>query len=86
MVKIAGIQGLASGEQARRATDTGGGRRWEMAKLKDCQQQEMAGKLQFHFMPYMIGHANTHSQFRSLLLDGSHVGRLTVLMSFLRIL
>ena len=44
----AGIQGLASSEQARRVTDWRRKRRWEMVELKDCQQQEMEGKLQFH--------------------------------------
>ena len=38
------IQGLALNEQATRVTD----RRWEMAELKDRQQQEMEGKLQLH--------------------------------------
>ena len=31
---IAGIQGLAAGEQARRVTDWRRGRRWEMVELK----------------------------------------------------
>ena len=35
--KTAGIQGLASSEQAR-ITDWRRERRWEIAKLKDCQQ------------------------------------------------
>ena len=43
----AGIQGLASSEQARRVTDWRRERRWEMVELKDQQQWEMEGKLQF---------------------------------------
>ena len=34
----AGIQGLASSEQARRVTDWRRQRRWEMVELKDSQQ------------------------------------------------
>ena len=37
-VQQAGIQGLASSEQARRVTDWRGERRWEMVELKDRQQ------------------------------------------------
>ena len=44
----AGIQGLASSEQARRVTDWRRQRRWQMEELKDHQQQETGGKLQFH--------------------------------------
>ena len=44
----AGIQELASSEQARRVTDTRRERRWEMVGLQDRQQQETEGKLQFH--------------------------------------
>ena len=44
----AGIQGLALSEQAGGVTDWRRERRWEMAELKDRQQQEMQGKLQFH--------------------------------------
>ena len=36
----AGIQELASNEQARRVTDWRRERRWEMVELKDRQQQE----------------------------------------------
>ena len=36
-------QGLVLSESARRATD----RRWEI-ELKDCQQWQMEGRLQFH--------------------------------------
>ena len=35
-------------EQARRVTDGRRERRWEMVELKDRQQQETEGKLQFH--------------------------------------
>ena len=40
--------GLASSEQARRVTDWGRERRWEMVELKDHQQLETQHKLQFH--------------------------------------
>ena len=43
----AGIQELAPSEQAR-ITDWKQKRRWEMVELKDCQQQELEGKLLFH--------------------------------------
>ena len=45
---MAGTQGLASSEQARRVTDWRKERRWEMVDLKDDQQQETEDKLQFH--------------------------------------
>ena len=35
---IAGIQGLASSEQARKVTDWRRERKWEMVELKDRQQ------------------------------------------------
>ena len=35
-------------KQARRVTDWRRERRWETVELKDRQQQEMEGKLQFH--------------------------------------
>jgi len=35
---MAGIQWLASSEQARRVTDWKREKRWEMVELKDCQQ------------------------------------------------
>ena len=38
--KTAGIEGQASSEQARSVTDWKMERRWEMAELKDCQQQK----------------------------------------------
>ena len=41
------VQQLASSEQAR-ITDWKQKRRWEMVELKDCQQQELEGKLIFH--------------------------------------
>ncbi|CAM9632051.1 unnamed protein product [Rangifer tarandus platyrhynchus] len=44
----AGQQELASREQVRRVTDWRKERKWEMAELKNRQQQEMEGKLQFH--------------------------------------
>ena len=44
---MAGIGGLASSEQARRVTDWRRKRRWEMVEMRDCQQQETEGKLQF---------------------------------------
>ena len=44
----AGIQGLASSEESRRVTDRRREGRWKMVELKDCQPQEMGGKLQFH--------------------------------------
>ena len=43
----AGIQELASNEQARRVTDWRRERRWEMVELKDRQQQEMEGNCNF---------------------------------------
>ena len=43
-----GVQGLPSCEQARTVTSWRREKRWEMAELKDDQQQEMEGKLQFH--------------------------------------
>ena len=46
---MAGIQELASSEQARRVTDWRRETRWEMLlELKDLQQKEMEGKLQFN--------------------------------------
>ena len=41
----AGIQMLASSEQARKRKKE---RREEMVELKDCQQQETEGKVRFH--------------------------------------
>ena len=41
-----GKKGLASSEQARRLTDSGSERRWEMAELKGGQRQETEGELQ----------------------------------------
>ena len=38
----AGIQGLASRDQARRVTDRSRGRRWEMVELRGGQQWEAA--------------------------------------------
>ena len=49
----ASIQGLALSEQVRRVSDCGRKRKWEMIELKDCQQQEMEGKLQFHSHPML---------------------------------
>ena len=44
----AGIPGLASSEQARRVIDWTRERTGAMVELKDCQQQEIKGKLQLH--------------------------------------
>ena len=44
----ADIQGLASREQAGRVTDWRRERRWERVELKNFQQEETEGKLQFH--------------------------------------
>ena len=38
----AGIQGLASRDQARRVTDRSRGRRWDMVELRGGQQWEAA--------------------------------------------
>ena len=51
---IPGIQRLASSERARRVTDW---RRWEIVELKDRQQQETEGALQF-LMPDVNGTAS----------------------------
>ena len=45
---MAGKQGLASSEQARRVTNWMRGRKWEMVELKGRQQSETEGTLQFH--------------------------------------
>ena len=52
--KTAGIQGLAS-SKARRVIDWTREKRGERVEQKDCQQQEMEGKLQFHSWLMLMG-------------------------------
>ena len=40
--------GTGMSEETRRVTDWRKDRRWEVIELKDRQQQEIKGKLQFH--------------------------------------
>jgi len=63
---MAGIQWLASSEQARRVTDWKREKRWEMVELKDCQQQEMEGKLQFHSHLTLLEYTFTSLKVRNL--------------------
>ena len=49
----AGIQGLASSDQARRVTDGRREKRWEMVELKGCRK--MKARLQSHPTPDVDG-------------------------------
>ena len=68
-------------EQDKRVPDWRRERRWEMVELKDCQQQETEGKLQFHSCLTLMAQVlvlcwnQMHVRiFESLQLEGSYVG------------
>ena len=70
---MAGLQGLASSEQARRVTDWRREWRWEMVELKDRQLGD-GGQAAILLTPDIDGmHVCI---FESSQLEGSHVGDL----------